>query len=472
MRFEKVFFIDKRMRGKILSKISPSPKDIKEENLLVEDLIHKIKSVEGKHVGCLLAGSMSRGTHLKNNRDVDLFIMFDKKISRKEFEKEGLRIGKEVFKGHKWEIAYSEHPYIRGNIKGFDVEIVPSYKIKDTTELQSAVDRTPFHTEYLLKNMKQKQKDEVRLLRQFLKTIKAYGSDLRTSSFSGYLVELMILNYGNFEKTIKEVSEWQLNQIIDLENFYSIEEYNDLKKKFESPLIVIDPIDKSRNVAAALSLNQFSRFMAAARQYLKKPSDKFFFGKKTKPFNPSKIKDYFDKKDIIAVELGLPKGIIDDILWGQLRKLRKQLASHLSEMDFKVLRGSEWISQESNTMYIILEFENEVIQKIHKRIGPMVVLEQHSMKFLESHKKISSGPRIEDGRWVIEVERKYSDAKNFIKDYLKKVKRQGKPGLKKALNKRSRILSEKQLLALYKKNKGFREFFTVYLKGREEFLDF
>ncbi len=40
---------------------------------------------------------------------------------------------------------------------------------------------------------------------------------------------------------------------------------------FTEPLIVVDPVDPHRNVAAALSLQTLSEFVVASRNYLEKP---------------------------------------------------------------------------------------------------------------------------------------------------------------------------------------------------------
>ncbi|MCX6803417.1 MAG: nucleotidyltransferase domain-containing protein, partial [Candidatus Diapherotrites archaeon] len=135
----------KKLYKKILNKITPSAKEILAEKKLVEEIRKKIAKIEGKHSHLEWCGSSARGTHLRGDRDLDLFVMFDKTLPPEELEKEGLRVGKSIFRGHTWEMAYSQHPYIRGKIKGFEVEIVPSYIVASGAEKQSAVDRTPFH---------------------------------------------------------------------------------------------------------------------------------------------------------------------------------------------------------------------------------------------------------------------------------------------------------------------------------------
>jgi len=424
--------------------------------------------LEGAHLGVVLAGSLSRNTHLKGDNDIDLFLLFDKKLGRAEFEREGLRLGKAVFRGHKWEKAYSEHPYIRGTIKGFDVEIVPSYQIKETSELQSAVDRTPLHTSYLQSRLKPGQKDEARLLKQFLKGIACYGADLKVSSFSGYLVELLILAYGDFKGVLKGASQWREGQVIDLEKYYK-DEKEPFKKFHKAPLVVVDPVDRNRNVAAALSLHQFSRFIAAARAFLKKPSEKFFFKRPVKPWPLNKVKKMLLQKELVAVEIGYPQKFIPDIMWGQLKRLAAKLHSQLEANDFRIYRHAYW-TDEKKSMVVLVELENLVIQKVHKVFGPSVRLKEHSEKFLKKHARAVAGPRIENGKWVVETKRKYWDARAFLKDYLKKTKREAKAGLKSGLNKRCKVASEADLVKLYRKNKDFQAFFTEYLAGKETFM--
>ena len=127
---------------------------------------------------------------------------------------------------------------------------------------------------------------------------------------------------------------------------------------------------------------------------------------------------------------------------------------------------------EKKELVVLIELENVVIQKVHKVIGPEVKQKFHSKKFLEAHKRKAAGPRIEDGRWIVESERKFWDAKEFLKHYLKRVKREARSGLKVAMNKKYRVIGEKEMIELYKKNKEFQDFFTIYLEGKEEFLNY
>jgi len=451
--------------AKVLKRVTPSEKELKAEKKIAAEIIEKIQSIEGSHLEVVLAGSMARETHLNGDRDLDIFVLFPEKLTRTEFEREGLRIGKKVFRGHSWEKAYAEHPYIRGNIKGFDVEIVPSYKVSSAELLKSAVDRSPFHAEYVKGKLKSSQRKEVRLLRQFLKGVKCYGADIKASSVPGYVVELLVIKYGNFDNAIKAVAEWKREEVIDIEGYYA---QGEALKKFDSHLVVVDPVDRNRNVAAALSFTQYSRMIAAARAFLKKPSVNFFFSRKRKPFGVAQVKKLLGKKEIVGVEVGYPKGVLADIMWGQLRRLGKKVAGEIERNKFELLRSDEW-TDENERMVAIFELGAVSLQKTMKRVGPEVANKAHSERFLEMHKKLVAGPRIEEGRWVIEVERKYADVFRLLNDFLRKEKGVEKAKMKRGMNRRCRVLDEKGIIELYKKDAGFREFFSNYLRGKEEF---
>lgn len=456
-----------KLLKKVLQQITPTADEKKGEKQLAEQIIKQIKQMEGKHIDVMLCGSIARDTHLRGDNDLDIFVLFPEKMERKEFEKEGLRIGKNVFRGMQWEKAFSEHPYIRGVIEGFDVEIVPSYKVSKAELLISAVDRSPFHNEFLKKRLNEKQRQEIRLLRQFLKGIKAYGADIKASSVPGYVVELLVLHYGTFLDTINGISKWAQGQAIDLEKYWPEQE---AKKKFAgAPLIVVDPVDRNRNVAAALSLNQFSRIVAAARAFLQNPSEAFFFGKKEKPWRVTKLRQMLQKKELVAAKLGYPKGALPDIVWGQIQRLARKVETQLALNEFKVIRSEAW-TDEKKAIVMVFEVESRTLQRSHVLIGPFVTDEQNSKAFLQAHKKMIAGPRIEHGRWIIEEQRKYPHIEQFLQIFLKKEKAVEKTILRKAINKECRILEEKNLIELFKQNKLFAEFLTTYLKGEEEFL--
>ncbi|RLG71053.1 MAG: CCA tRNA nucleotidyltransferase, partial [Candidatus Iainarchaeum archaeon] len=433
---------------KVLSKIKPSKKQLAEEKEFISRLVEKIESIRGKHVGVVIAGSVARNTHLKDNRDIDVFLLFPTKLSDEEFRREGLRIAKKVFGKNQYELAYAQHPYVRGVIEGFNVEIVPSFKISDTTQIRSAVDRTPFHNEYLLKKLTPQQKDEVRLLKQFLRGIKCYGAELKMSSFSGYLAELLIVHYGSFLETLSNAANWKKPTIIDIEGYY--ENADIIAKRFKEHFVVIDPTDSRRNVASAVSYNQFARFIAASRQFLKKPSLKFFFGERQKTMEYRKVKKSLTEKELVALKFEYPPGLVAEVVWGQLKRLCKILSQTLTKNEFRIFR-IEPFTDEKNICMLLIDLENRTLQKVHKLFGPEIVMKEHCERFLQKHKKCYAGPRIEEGRLVVEEFRKYWKVEDLIDATIKKLRKEkGTKKPMKSLLRSAGILNESAILKLYK----------------------
>ncbi len=111
-------------------------------------------------------------------------------LSREELETEGLALARSIATlfTDRFHEKYAEHPYINATIDDVDVDLVPCYNVDSATRIQSAVDRTPFHTRYITDKINGLI-DDVLLLKQFTKAGGIYGSDQMTEGFSGYLCE-------------------------------------------------------------------------------------------------------------------------------------------------------------------------------------------------------------------------------------------------------------------------------------------
>ena len=190
-----------------------------------------------------LVGSTARGTWLAGDRDIDLFVRFRPELPRSELERYGLQVGHAVVPdGHE---EFAEHPYVTGDVDGFAVDCVPCFSVDSASEIQSAVDRTPFHTAYLEARLDEGLRADARVTKAFLKGIGAYGSDLRTRGFAGYLAELLVVEHDGFLPLVRAASDWSPPVCFDLEGHAT--------SSFDDALVVIDPTDPDRNVAAALS---------------------------------------------------------------------------------------------------------------------------------------------------------------------------------------------------------------------------
>ena len=393
--------------SEILVDIKPSKTEVDGCKAKFREIAEYIKKKFG--IEALLMGSVAKNTFLKNDKDLDIFIFFPRKTPREKLEKDGLNIGIDVFNHYKSKhlVKYAEHPYTKGDIGKFNVEILPAYKLADTKQLISAVDRTPFHTEFILKNLK--KNDDVILLKKFLKGIGCYGSNLKTEGFSGYLCELLILKFGSFKKLITEAQRFRYQTILTLGSPLSaVERKNILETHKGEALIFIDPVDAKRNVAAVLSKEKLARFIYFARKFERKP-DKSYFYKTGRVVDRKKImKDVLERgTKIIGVVFGRGEDI-DDIFYPQLRRFERRIVKIVESEGFHVLESISFGDKDAGLVLELIDYD---LPKYRKLCGPRIF---DSIESQEDFIKKHNGVWIEDERFVSEVKRSNRCIKEFL----------------------------------------------------------
>lgn len=392
-------------------------------NYLINELNKIIKELNIK-AEVHLEGSTARDTWLPGDRDLDIFILFDKSISIDQLRSYGLKIAYELANrlGLKSEERYAEHPYLKVYYKDFEIDIVPAYKISSPSEVTTAVDRTHLHTKYLLSKLSEEQKTEVRLLKKFMKGIGVYGAEIKVGGFSGYLCELLIIYYGDFINTLKNVTQWKIGRtIIDVERHYSETEYKKLRRMFKSPLIVIDPVDKDRNAAAAVTPQRMAEFIMASKIFLQKPSLKFFNPPKEKPLTLQELKEELRKRelDVLAIKVRV-KCPSPDILWGQIYRSLKNFVKFIEQFEFKVIDWSAW-SNEKDVVVFLLCLESYKLPEAQLHYGPPLgsTQEENFVKKYIDNENVFAGPFIRGNRWFVIRKRKYKDIRDLIFDKYK-----------------------------------------------------
>src|SRR3989338_7260655 len=129
------------------------------------------------------------------------------------------KVGFESMKKYNPYVRYSEHPYVEARIKKTKINVVPCYDV-NLGEWKSSADRSPFHTKYMQNALTPKMRNEVRILKTFLKLTKIYGAEIAKQGFSGYVSEVLILNFGSFEnnkinsKNSTKSNNWKDNKSI------------------------------------------------------------------------------------------------------------------------------------------------------------------------------------------------------------------------------------------------------------------
>ena len=408
--------------SEVLEELKPKPHERRKVEEIVNFFTSRINEIcreLNASARAEVQGSIAKDTWISGDRDIDIFIVFSRNTPIEEVRTLGLEIAKKAAQSNYIE-CYAEHPYIRAFVEDYAVDIVPcsEFDPKDRKPL-TAVDRTPLHTRFINEKFDERLRNEVRLLKGFLKGIGAYGAEIKVSGFSGYLCELLVLYYGSFLELLKSARGWRpFSTVIDVAKHY--EDPRQALKIFRSPLVVVDPVDKNRNVAASLSLEKLSLFMLASTFFLLKPSKLFFksedqlLGEATK----GDVKKYIEKSrtTLLAIATSL-KPSPPDILWGQIKRSCNGIVRLLEQEGFKVLRWSVWSDDESEVI-LLIELESEVITPTIKHIGPPITSIEDVIRFIQKHAsspQTVAGPYIEGDKLVVLTAKRASEVTSFIK---------------------------------------------------------
>jgi tRNA nucleotidyltransferase (CCA-adding enzyme) len=360
----------------------------------------------------LLVGSTARGTWLAGDRDVDVFVRFPTDVDREALERNGLEIGHDVLPdGHE---EFAEHPYVTGEYDGFEVDLVPCYAVEDASEGRSAVDRTPFHTLYLADRLDDALADEVRVAKAFLKGAGVYGSDLRTRGFSGYLVELLVLEYGDFAGFLAAAADWQPPVHLDPEDH--ADDGGDGAggpgdggglDAFDDPLVVVDPTDPGRNVAAVCSADNVARLIHHARDLHEDPRLAPFEADDPAPLSPEDVSEHVRRRGThpVAVRFGAPD-VVEDQLYPQLDRSLAGLAGALERRGFDPVRSARWAD---GSAVLFVECAVGELSTVERHEGPPIGVREHADGFYEKYVDADEvyGPFVDGGRYVVEREREF-----------------------------------------------------------------
>jgi tRNA nucleotidyltransferase (CCA-adding enzyme) len=461
--------------AEVLKRVNPSESERKKVQALAKKLTEKVKE-EAKEkkvkTEIRVEGSVAKNTWLRDCPEIDIFMRVPTTMPREAFGTVCLEIAKKAIEGYEQIERFAEHPYLEAIVDNVWVNVVPCYRVK-RGEWVSATDRTPFHTDYIKPLLDERMGGEVRLLKRLMKGVGVYGAEIKVGGFSGYLCELLVLNYGSFVEVLRSAADWKERTVIDYEGHY--ERIDDAKKLFEEPFVMVDPVDKGRNVAAAVRKERLDEFVAASRAFLKTPDLKFFYPREMEAL---KVKELVNKikargSAIVFISFeGIPT--VPDVLWGQLYKSQRSLRKMIQQHDFTVLRDDVW-SNEKNLNIFIFEVENRFIPNMKRHLGPPLRKKQECENFLRKHvgaDSTVSGPRVEEGRWVVDVKRKHTDLVNLLNEKLRDGgRRDGVAELvSKAVADSLEVLVNGEALKLYSGNPEFAKFLTEYLEGKPRWL--
>lgn len=401
-----------KLLGKIIRRIKPTEAERKRVKKLIEKVTKLAEKIVSKHdsrIKIRLVGSAAKDTWLRGIKDIDIFFLFPTDYLEEDLEKEGLAILHEVTRalGTSFELRYAQHPYCITKFGKYVFDLVPCFSAEEATgglKMLSAVDRTPLHTEFVNGNLK--DADEARLLKRFCEGIGVYGADVKHQGFSGYLCELLVIKCGSFLKVMESASGWKRGERLELVRPEKVH-------KFPEPLVVIDPVDEKRNVASAVSPKNMEKFVHAAKNFLKRPSEKFFFPKKPKAL------EKLDGKNLYLI-IFRKKDVLEDILYSQLRMLANRVTKRLESAEFKVEMYD--VHVDKDRCMVLIEVEKSRLPKTRIHLGPPLGAKKEHMDAFRS-KYEGAGKTVfqKGGRLAVEVEREFESAEEVLGEEVKNV---------------------------------------------------
>jgi tRNA nucleotidyltransferase (CCA-adding enzyme) len=392
----------------VIRRVKPSAKDADHLRAIAKDIIARLdaKAAEmGLDVYAIHVGSTARDTWLKGRKDIDIFLMFPPDTPREKLEESGLALAKSL--SGDCEERYAEHPYIKATYEGYSVDLVPCYRVPDPAHIQSAVDRSPFHNAYVLSHINGLT-DEARLLKQFMHGVGVYGSELKTRGFAGYLCELLIIRYGSFLEAVRAGANFYRGMAIDIEGRM------DKSVKHVEPLIVVDPVDPRRNVAAALSEQKLYESIDACRNFLQAPSIDFFFPPEAEPLDEAELLALLSRRGtlLVAVAFRTPD-VVEDTLYPQMRKAAESVAGLVERHEFEVFDRDVW--SEAGWSAIVLELLVWKLPDIERHLGPPLEQREHAARFREKY----PGAYVYGNRYAVNLPRQHTSALDLIDARLK-----------------------------------------------------
>ena len=394
----------KTVLNEVLKEIEPDEKYQKEMFKRINEIIIKINRGL-KDANAVLGGSGAKGTWLKTF-DADIFVLFDyrKYNSRSQELSDILEIIlKKNFNGLRK--LHGSRDYFQLKHGNFTFEIVPILKITKAEQAKNITDVSPLHSRWVLRH--KKLASEMKLAKQFCKANNLYGAESHLRGFSGYVCEILSVHYGSFINILKNAAKWQEKTLIDVEKYYRRQDVFKIinTSKLASPLIVIDPVQKDRNAAAALSLEKFSDFKVAAAKFLRKPSKDFF--------RPKRLMDKFLKgkignRNLIMVKLSALDGK-SDIAGSKIVKAYEFFIRELEKNEFKIIKkGLEFQDSAATACFL---FGKKGLEKTRLVEGPPLKLSQHVLNFKKLHKKTFK----KNGKIVALEKRKFTKAEELLK---------------------------------------------------------
>ncbi|NYT07948.1 MAG: CCA-adding protein, partial [Methanomicrobiales archaeon] len=189
-------------------------------------------------------------------------------------------------------------------------------------------------------------------------------------------------------------------------------------KDFSEPLVVVDPVDPGRNVSASVSLDRMYEFVELARGYQENPSELFFFPPPEEVLSHAELEAAIRAKgtSLMALTFATPP-FIAEVVVPQLRRSLDSVCALLERNGFLV-NAADCEMLEDRCM-LLFELVNTETPKVRRHIGPPLWNRSNANRFAEKYRccgaeGLFAGPFIENGRYIVEIPRKFTRVDDLL----------------------------------------------------------
>jgi tRNA nucleotidyltransferase (CCA-adding enzyme) len=394
----------------VLLGIKPNAEQEKEVITKINAFLKKLNAGL-KHAKAELYGSGAKGTWLKGGFDADIFVKYDYKKFADKSDKISDELRKHLSKKRlKFGVMHGSRDYYRIKEESFVYEVIPILDIKKADEAKNITDISPLHAKWVKANVNKKLVDDIRLAKAFLRANNLYGAESYIRGFSGYVTEILVIYYRGFLNFLKAAVKWKDKGVIDIRKYHKDVFLSLNNSKLESPIIVVDPVDKTRNAAAALGYEKAEKLKQAAKRFLNKPDKKFF---EKEEMTEDKLKEKSKGKKLVIIEAKTGSGK-EDVVGARIVKSYEFILKKLGEKDFDVIdSGWEWDKKKKAMIWLITD--SKELEKMREHEGPFLDRKQHVRAFREKYRKVYE----KGGRLYAMVERGHTKPEEYIKELMK-----------------------------------------------------
>jgi tRNA nucleotidyltransferase (CCA-adding enzyme) len=380
------------MLNEVLKDITPCREERAATFQLVDTFLSQLNKSLKKNkcsAEAVLGGSYAKDTWLKGDYDVDVFVRFSLKHKKDNLSS----LLAKALKPWKTERVHGSRDYFWVHEKRFRLEIIPVLAIKKGIDAENVTDFSPLHVQWVNKNCK-KYKDDIRLFKKFCKAQGVYGAESYIRGFSGHVVDILVAYYKGFLPLLKAASQWKPKTIVDFYHHFDKKALFVLNRsKIQGPLIIIDPVQKERNSAAALSQEKYEGLVKAAQKFLKKPSKEAFVETEVDLGKLAKL------GHLVHVCAKVPKGK-EDVIGTKLLHVFDYIKRYLADFELKI-SGWRWNKgPEAEFWYVAKKSELPAVM-VHP--GPPAEMKNAVQEFRKKHKKTF----MSDHRIMAEVKREW-----------------------------------------------------------------